>query len=555
MRAVTISEPGGPEVLGWGEVPDPVCGPGEVLVDVAAAAVNRADLLQRQGHYPPPPGASEILGPGVQRRGRRGRRRRDRLVGRRRGVRAAVRRRVRRAGRRAGRAAAARPGRRGAGHRRRRCPRSPARSGPTSSCWPGCGRGDVPGARRRQRHRHDGDPARHGAGRPGGRHRRQRREARRLPRAGRRRSRSTTATRTSSRWCARATDGHGADVILDIMGAKYLARERRGARHRRPAGGASACRAARRPSWTSGKLMRKRAWVAATTLRSRPATGPGGKAEIVTAVRHDVWPDVERGVVRPIVRPPVPMSRAAEAHAAGRGVSRQDRCNSGAASPAARCANGTGRTSCKVPLGRAEAGRGEERWAAGSERVSASAARAGDDGSTVVGPGGVVRQAEPDRTAGLAAPIASKARGSRSRRRTRRPPAGQVTGHRAAGADPREVNDTVGIRRSGEPSTLTCGVARRSSTRSGQQRRLVAPPRRPSSRQPPRRVPVIGSSSLARWSIDGDQPGQQLGYGGAPSSKRSGTRSGVERAVVRPQPSSSGGKGEHQHRACGPPQL
>src|SRR3954447_15099946 len=62
MRAVTISEPGGPEVLGWGEVPDPVCGPGEVIVDVAATAVNRADLLQRQGFYPPPPGASDILG-------------------------------------------------------------------------------------------------------------------------------------------------------------------------------------------------------------------------------------------------------------------------------------------------------------------------------------------------------------------------------------------------------------------------------------------------------------------------------------------------------------
>src|SRR5215210_6514828 len=62
MRAVTIEQPGGPEVLGWGEVPDPVCGPGEVLVDVVAAAVNRADLLQRQGHYPPPPGASDVLG-------------------------------------------------------------------------------------------------------------------------------------------------------------------------------------------------------------------------------------------------------------------------------------------------------------------------------------------------------------------------------------------------------------------------------------------------------------------------------------------------------------
>src|SRR3954465_14729872 len=62
MRAVTISEPGGPEVLGWGDVPDPVCGPGEVIVDVAATAVNRADTLQRQGFYPPPPGASDVLG-------------------------------------------------------------------------------------------------------------------------------------------------------------------------------------------------------------------------------------------------------------------------------------------------------------------------------------------------------------------------------------------------------------------------------------------------------------------------------------------------------------
>src|SRR3954453_2306027 len=62
MRAVTFSEPGGPEVLAWGEVPDPVCGPGEVLVDVTATAVNRADLMQRQGFYPPPPGASEVLG-------------------------------------------------------------------------------------------------------------------------------------------------------------------------------------------------------------------------------------------------------------------------------------------------------------------------------------------------------------------------------------------------------------------------------------------------------------------------------------------------------------
>src|SRR5213082_2943789 len=62
MRAVTVNQPGGPEVLGWEEVPDPVCGAGEVVIDVAASAVNRADLLQRQGFYPPPPGASDIIG-------------------------------------------------------------------------------------------------------------------------------------------------------------------------------------------------------------------------------------------------------------------------------------------------------------------------------------------------------------------------------------------------------------------------------------------------------------------------------------------------------------
>lgn len=62
MRAVVAQGTGGPEVLSVSEVPDPVAGPGEVLVDVAAAGLNRADLLQRQGFYPPPPGASDIIG-------------------------------------------------------------------------------------------------------------------------------------------------------------------------------------------------------------------------------------------------------------------------------------------------------------------------------------------------------------------------------------------------------------------------------------------------------------------------------------------------------------
>jgi putative PIG3 family NAD(P)H quinone oxidoreductase len=62
MRAVVVPEPGGPEVLRVEEVPDPAPGPDEVLVEVAAAGINRADLLQRQGNYPPPPGAPPYLG-------------------------------------------------------------------------------------------------------------------------------------------------------------------------------------------------------------------------------------------------------------------------------------------------------------------------------------------------------------------------------------------------------------------------------------------------------------------------------------------------------------
>ncbi|MBF6065039.1 NAD(P)H-quinone oxidoreductase [Nocardia terpenica] len=63
MHAVILDGFGGPEVLRWAEAPDPPApGPGEVAIDVVAAGVNRADLLQRQGFYPPPPGASEILG-------------------------------------------------------------------------------------------------------------------------------------------------------------------------------------------------------------------------------------------------------------------------------------------------------------------------------------------------------------------------------------------------------------------------------------------------------------------------------------------------------------
>ena len=64
MRAVTITTPGGPHVLAERTLPDPAPGEGEVLIDVAAAGINRADVLQREGHYPPPAGTP--LWPGLE---------------------------------------------------------------------------------------------------------------------------------------------------------------------------------------------------------------------------------------------------------------------------------------------------------------------------------------------------------------------------------------------------------------------------------------------------------------------------------------------------------
>ena len=55
MTAIEISEPGGPEVLVPGQRPVPAPGAGEVLIKVEAAGVNRPDVMQRQGMYPPPP--------------------------------------------------------------------------------------------------------------------------------------------------------------------------------------------------------------------------------------------------------------------------------------------------------------------------------------------------------------------------------------------------------------------------------------------------------------------------------------------------------------------
>ncbi|MDX1561618.1 MAG: NAD(P)H-quinone oxidoreductase, partial [Gammaproteobacteria bacterium] len=62
MKAVVCESFGSPEVMRIADVPAPAAGAGQVLIDVKAASVNRPDVMQRLGHYPPPPGESEILG-------------------------------------------------------------------------------------------------------------------------------------------------------------------------------------------------------------------------------------------------------------------------------------------------------------------------------------------------------------------------------------------------------------------------------------------------------------------------------------------------------------
>ncbi len=62
MHAITLKDFGGPEMMIWAEIPAPTPGAGEVLIRTIAVGLNRADLLQRAGHYPPPPGTSELLG-------------------------------------------------------------------------------------------------------------------------------------------------------------------------------------------------------------------------------------------------------------------------------------------------------------------------------------------------------------------------------------------------------------------------------------------------------------------------------------------------------------
>ena len=312
MRAVTISEPGGPDVLGWEEVPDPECGPGEVVVDVVASAVNRADLLQRQGFYPPPPGASAYLGLECS------------------GIVSEVGEGV--TGWSVGDEVCALLS--GGGYAERVAvpagqllPRpagvelATAAALPEVTCtvWSNVfllarlGRGDdflVHGGSSGI-----GTMAIQLAARAGARVFVTAGSAEKLEFC-RELGAEVLINYRDEDFAERVreeTDGAGVDVLLDNMGAKYLARNLGSL----AVGGRLVIIGMQGGTKTEidlNALMRRRLSVHATTLRSRPATGPGGKAEIVAAVRHDVWPDVERGVVRPIIDRRLPMSQAAEAH-------------------------------------------------------------------------------------------------------------------------------------------------------------------------------------------------------------------------------------------------
>jgi putative PIG3 family NAD(P)H quinone oxidoreductase len=309
MWAITIPSPGGPDALVWAEVPDPVPERGQVLVDVAAAGVNRADLLQRNGRYPPPAGIAPTpglecsgviseIGPDVE-------------------------------GWQVGDQVCALLG--GGGYAQRvRVPAGqllPAPDGvdlvqaaafPEAACtvWSTV----FEAARLRSGETllvHGGTS---GIGT----------FAVQLAKASGVRVFATAGT---ARKCARAveigaeaainyndddfvtvvrdlTSGVGVDVILDVVGGPYLDRNLEALA---PDGRlvVIATQGGRRAELDFRTVMAKRATLYAAGLRARPLEQ---KAAIVGAVREHVWPLIEAGTIRPVIEAVVPMRDAPRAH-------------------------------------------------------------------------------------------------------------------------------------------------------------------------------------------------------------------------------------------------
>ncbi|WP_043646618.1 NAD(P)H-quinone oxidoreductase [Nocardia thailandica] len=315
MRAVELNGFGGPEVMVWTETVDPEAGPGEVLVDVVAAGVNRADVLQRRGLYPPPADASSVpglecsgivaaLGPGV----------RDWAVG--------------------DRVCALLSG--GGYAERVAVPATQLLPVPedldliaaaglpevAATVWSNLVM--VAGLRAGQL------VLIHGGGGGIGTHAIQ--VAKRL-------GARVAVTAGSDAKLARCAElgadilinyrtqdfvtvvaaepagagGTGADVILDNMGAAYLERNVQAlAAHGRLVvigmqGGVTG-------ELNLGALLGKWGTVHATNVRNRPRAGAGSKAEIVAAVREHLWPLVTAGEVVPVISAELPVTAAGRAH-------------------------------------------------------------------------------------------------------------------------------------------------------------------------------------------------------------------------------------------------
>ncbi|WP_369390653.1 NAD(P)H-quinone oxidoreductase [Streptomyces sp. CG1] len=309
MYAITIPEPGGPEALVWAEVPDPVPGEGEVLVEVVASAVNRADILQRQGFYTPPPGASPY--PGLEC---------------------------------SGRIAALGPGVSGWAVGDEVCALLAGGGYAEKVVVPAGQLLPVPeGVDLKQAsalpevvctvwsnvfmiaHLRPGETLLvHGGSSGIGT------MAIQLAKAVGAKVAVTAGTKEKLERCAelgaeilinyreqdfvaeikQATGGAGADVILDNMGAKYLDRNVQAL----AVSGRLAIigmQGGVKGELNIGTLLGKRAAISATSLRARPLSE---KAAIVAAVREHVWPLLAGGHVRPVVDRELPMAEAAEAH-------------------------------------------------------------------------------------------------------------------------------------------------------------------------------------------------------------------------------------------------
>ena len=309
MKAVTIPEPGDLDALVVAEVEDPTPKPGEVVIDVVAAGVNRADLLQRQGFYDPPPGSSPY--PGLEVSGRIGALGEGvdgwsvgdevcaLLVGGGYAEKVAVP------------AGQLLPVPKGVSLR-------DAAALPEVACTVWSNVFMTCGLRRGE------TLLVHGGGSGIGT------MAIQLAHALGARVAVTAGSRGKLETCRElgadilidykeedfvealkdATDGHGADVILDVIGAKYLPRNVAAL----ATGGRLVIigmQGGVKGELDIATLLTKRGAVHATSLRARPLEE---KAAIVAAVREHVWPLIERGEVRPIVHTTLPLDDVRDAH-------------------------------------------------------------------------------------------------------------------------------------------------------------------------------------------------------------------------------------------------